>query len=740
MPLMLEKMLRGIVLAGAFALPFIVLIVATSMFFPYITGKNFAFRIIVEIMTGAWLALALISEKYRPRRSWVWGAVALFVFIMAIANAQGAYPFKSFWSNYERMDGWVTLIHVLMYFTVISSVIAKERIWKLLFQTSLGVSVFVSIYGFLQMGGVVMLGGGTHATSLANRIDATFGNPIYLAVYMLFNIFIAALLWWQMWQANHKGKRMWPSILYGTVIVFDTIVLLLSGTRGTILGLVGGALLALLIVAVFQGSKRLRIVALASIVAVVLAGAGIKLGKDTALVKNVGFLDRLSQIELNAGTIGSRFLNMGMAIQGVKERPLLGWGQENYAIVFDKYYDPRMYAQEPWFDRVHNIIFDWLVTGGILGLLAYLSIFVATLYVIWRRHVLAVPERAILTGLLAGYFMHNMAVFDNITSYLLFATVLGYIVWRERDAKKNAPLFSADVFPKGSAPFVAAIAGIITFAGVWWTNIPAMQANWTLLQAMARRDGGITDNLATFKKALGYGALGTQEIREQLAQASIQVASQNFNFEIKKQFLDLADSQMKLQEAASPLDARFPLFRGVVLSAYGDLKGAEAALLRARELSPGKQSILYELARNAAAQGKSDAVLAYFKEAFEAEESNSQARFLYAAALIKAGDDAAADAVLAPKIENGEAANKDIAAAYYARGRFDKIVEIWKAHVKASPQDKQGYYTLAAAYYSMGDNANAIATLEQGIAAIPEIESEIRGLIQEIRAGTAKLQ
>lgn len=737
---MLEKVLRGIVLAGAFALPFIVLIVATSMFFPYITGKNFTFRIIVEIMTGAWLALMLISEKYRPRRSFVWVAVALFVFIMALANAQGVYPFKSFWSNYERMDGWVTLIHVLMYLTVISSVIAKERIWKLLFQTSLGVSAFVSIYGFLQMAGVVMLGGGGRATSLENRIDATFGNPIYLAVYMLFNIFIAALLWWQMWQVNHKGKRMWPSIVYGTIIFFDTIVLFLTGTRGTILGIVSGALLALLIVAVFQGGRRIRLVTAACMLAVVLAGVGIRLGKETSFVKSVGFLNRLSLIELNAGTIGSRFYNMGMAIEGVKERPLLGWGQENYAIVFDKYYDPRMYAQEPWFDRVHNIIFDWLVTGGILGLLAYLSIFAATLYVIWRRNVLAVPERAILTGLLAGYFMHNMAVFDNITSYMLFATVLGYIVWREREAKKNAPLFSAEVLPKGSAPFVAVIAGIITVAGVWWTNVPSMQANWTLLKAMAPQNGGIQDNLKSFKQALGYGGLGTQEIREQLSQVTVQLAGQDFNFEIKRQFLELADAQMKLQEQASPLDARFPLFRGVVLSAYGDLKGAEAALQRALELSPAKQSILYELARNATAQGKNDVALEYLKKAFEYEESNGTARYMYAASLIRAGNDAEADRILEPKIASGEAANPQIASAYLARNRFDKIVEIWKAHVAAVPTDKQGYYTLAAAYYSMGDKASAVRTLEEGIKAIPEIETEIRGLIKEIQDGTAKLQ
>ena len=48
-----EHALRYVAIAGAFALPFVVLFVAQSLFFPFITGKNFAFRIIVEIMVTA---------------------------------------------------------------------------------------------------------------------------------------------------------------------------------------------------------------------------------------------------------------------------------------------------------------------------------------------------------------------------------------------------------------------------------------------------------------------------------------------------------------------------------------------------------------------------------------------------------------------------------------------------------------------------------------------------------------
>lgn len=736
-----EKTLRGIVLTGIFILPFIVLIVAQSMFFPFITGKNFIFRIITEIIACSWLALALMYDKYRPRRSWVLAAFSLFVLIMAIADAQGAYPFKSFWSNYERMDGWVTIIHVLAYLFVAACVVNSERVWRLLFQTSLGVSVFVGVYGFLQLGGYTALGGGVQTASLSSRIDATFGNPIYLAVYMLFNIFIAALLWYQMWQVRPAGRRLAPSLAYGAIIALDTLVLFFTGTRGTMLGLFGGTVVTLLLLAFIQGTRRLRTIAISVLIGLVVLGGVLKLAKDTPIVQKIGFLQRLATITLSEGTTQSRLLNMGIAWQGVKERPILGWGQENYAIVFDKYYDPRMYGNEPWFDRVHDVIFDWWVTGGTLGLLAYLSIFAALFWVLWKREGLSTAERAIFTGLIVGYFFHNLFVFDNVTSWISFATVVAYIVWRTSVDKHERVLWSGQTLPKNAVPAVAGGALLLAIGVVWFTNAAAYEANLVLLQAVAPQQGGVEKNLEYFKQAIAYGAFGTQEAREQLSQVSASIrGAQNISDDTKKAFLTTAISEMQLQEKASPLDARFPLFMGVLLDVYGDYKDANDSLQNAHELSPRKQSILNEMAQNAAARGDNAEMLKYLKESFELLETNNAARLVYAAALIRSGNDAEADKVLAPSIENGQAADPQIASAYLSRGRYDKIIAIWEAYVAVNPSNTQGYFTLAAAYYSMGNKEKAIQSLQSAEKADPSITQEAEALIQQVRTGTAKVQ
>lgn len=760
----LEKALRWTVISGIFALPFICFIVTTSLFFPYITGKNFTFRVIVEVITGAWLALALIYPAYRPKRSWVLIALAAFVFIIAIADAQGVYPFKSFWSNYERMDGWVTLIHVLLLTVVASIMLDSEKLWRRLWETSLAVSVVVSLYGFMQIAGTLALGEGGVSGWMA-RIDATFGNPIYLAVYMLFHIFVAAWLWARARAEKSASARKPLVIWYGFVIVVDTLALLFSGTRGTMLGLIGGAVLALVAYSVTpSASSKVKHWAIGLMTATCIFGGGLWLARDTTLVHTVGFLDRLASISLSDNTTKARLMNMGMAWEGFKERPLLGWGQENYAIVFDKYYNPQMYAQEPWFDRVHNIIFDWLIAGGLLGLLAYLSIFAATLLALWRpsdergstqarrtdvrpsdervgANKFSDAEKAIFTGLLGGYFFHNLFVFDNITSYILFALVLAYLVWRSAGERHTFGFCDRQFLPTSALAFTSIVGVAFAFGALWYVNVNALAANRTLLLALSQQPDGPTANLALYQRSIGYGTYGMQEAREQLAQVATQVAgASNVGVSVKQAFFDVAMSEMQKQEAMSPLDARFPLFLGIVQGSFGDLADAAVSLEKAHELSPDKQSILYQIASLQDSRGDSIAALQTLRQAYQLAPDNNEARLLYAAALIVNGKETDADALIEPLVESGQAANSHIATAYASRGEYGKIVPIWVAYVKANPTDAQGYFTLAAAYVGMHDPANAIATLKAVEQALPSTASQAEQFITQIQNGTAKVQ
>ncbi len=782
----LEKTLRWTVVAAIFLLALIPFLVPSSLFFPFITGKNFAFRILIEIMAAGWLALALVYPAYRPRRSWILGAFALFVFIIALADALGAYPFKSFWSNYERMDGWVTLAHLFMLVVVASSMLNTEKLWRQLFQVYVGVSSLMGLYAFLQLFGIASL---TPGFSSLARLDATFGNPIYLAVYMLFHIFIAALLIVksgnERWSATERSvigvflgifsavlavlarKAGWmpyvalfvfdalaarfvflqKKYLLGFVLVLDTVVLFLTATRGTMLGLIGGIFVAAVLIALFgrDSSPRLARAALGMIVGIVVLSGGFFLVRDTAWVQNVSFLQRLATISVSDSTTKARLYNWGMAWQGVKERPLLGWGQENYAVVFDKYYDPRMYAQEQWFDRVHNIVFDWLVAGGFLGLFGYLSIFAAAFAALWHRSRTAVAaftvvESSILTGVLAGYFFHNLFVFDNVTSYMLFGLVIAYIVWRRSESVEASRLWAASL-RSGALPVIAVVVALALWGASAWINGAALAQNRLLIKAISPHTEGVSKNLEYIKKALAEGSLGTQEAREQLVQMATKIAGiPEVDVKTKQGFYDLAVAEITLQQEASPLDARPALFLGMLHDTFGNYAAGEKALEHAHALSPAKQSILYEMARNAQVRGDIAGMMQNLKLAYELETKNVEARILYAAAAIAIKNDALADELLAPIIPTGEAADPRIASAYLQQKRYDKIAAVWEAYVKVSPGSVRGYFTLAAAYYGMGQPAKAIAALQTASKISPDIALQAAGFIEQIRNGTLRLE
>ena len=145
---MFKSILRWIAIGGVFAIPVIVpFIVSATMFFPYITGKNFTFRIITEVVLSAWVLLALLDARYRPRFSWILSAFVLFTVVIGVADIFGANAFKSFWSNFERMEGYITILHIFAYFVVAGTVLNTEKIWNAFWYTSLAASVAIAFIG-----------------------------------------------------------------------------------------------------------------------------------------------------------------------------------------------------------------------------------------------------------------------------------------------------------------------------------------------------------------------------------------------------------------------------------------------------------------------------------------------------------------------------------------------------------------------------------------------------------------
>lgn len=728
----MNDFLKVIVYGGLFTIPFLTLYVANDYFFPFITGKNFAFRILVETVFVAWAVLCLLDVKYRPKFSWVVSSFSVLLIVMFFANLFGQHPQTSFWSNFERMDGYVTLVHVFLYMLVLGSVLTTKSAWDKYLHATLVAATITAFYGLAQNAGIV------DGFEPGRRIESYLGNAAYLSIYMLFHIFIA---FWMFVESKVTLRR----VIYALLAVMFTYVLLESGTRGTALGLATGVgVMAVYIVLFGAQYKEFRRYAIGALALMVLGVGGLLAAKDSDFVQNNISLARIANIDLGED-LKVRGTIWGMAWDGVKERPVLGWGQGNFNYIFNEQYKPFLYNQEQWFDRAHNIILDWLVAGGFLGLLAYLSIFVSGVYYLLVRPIInkadnsfTVLERGVLLGILAGYMTHNLVVFDNIVSYMFFGLILAMI-----HSRVGAPIEAVEKIKMDRAlvtQFVAPVAGIILVALVYTMQLPGINAAEDIIAGYQAATPA--DKLAAFKRAVERDSFAQQEIAEQVAQQAMAIArTQGVDPKIQQEFLGFAESELLRLANDKPGDARIHVFIGSFYRAINDLEAAAKHMDMARELSPMKQSIIAQQAIVAYSQGNMEKARDLFGEAYRLDERNDEAREFYAGMLFLTGDSAGAKALIQNEAQMERFAMNDfLLNAATQTGDDSFLIEMYKLRLAKQPEIEQNWASLAFLYGKIGDTAAAVATLREAATKKPGFAKYANCVADNLEAGKESVE
>ncbi len=705
----MKEALKFVVLGALFAVPFLTLYVENDYFFPFITGKNFWFRILVDVAFAAWILLALYEPKYRPKFSWILGGFSVLLVVMFFANLFGVHPRSSFWSNFERMDGYVSLIHTGMYMLMLGCMLQTKQLWQRFLNVSLVVAFAVALYGLAQYGGLV------EGTS---RIDSRLGNAAYMAVYMLFHIFFAFWLFVDSKNISHK-------VIYALFAALFTFVLIETGTRGTALGLAAGLLVMSAYIGLFGTQFReFRKYAIGIFIVLVLAVGGFIVGRDTEIVQSNPNLARIANISFDDLTI--RATIWGLGLEGVKERPLLGYGQSNFNFVFNEHYDPALYAQEQWFDRSHNIFVDWLVTGGILGLLSYLSIFAACAWYLLIRPLIkkdetfTVLERGVLLGILAGYFTHNFVVFDNIVSYIFFAAVLGLIHSRVSRPIQKIEKVKVDesIIIQIAVPAVVVLLG----ATIYFFHAPGMLAAGDIIDGF--RSAEPIERLNAFKRAIDRDSFAQQEITEQLSQQVLTVMrTQSISQEIKAQYITYAEEQFERLLREKPGDARIEVFIGSFYRTINDLDKATIHMQKAHELSPGKPSIIVQQGVIELSRGDNTKALEYMLQAYELDTRNPEAREYLAVAYLANKEQEKALALMDSEVLKKRFAQNDYMVSVANKaGMYDFAIEILKYRLQQDSSKAQNWASLAYLQIQNGQQNDALETLANGATAVPSFE------------------
>ncbi len=727
--------LRKGIISLLFLVPFTALLVSGLFFFPFITTKAFFFRTIVEAAFALYVVLIVIDRSYLPWRSRVVWLATAFTIIVALADVFGLNPTRSIWSNFERMEGLVAIVHIWAYLLMLVSVFRTEKIWNYFWHTTVGASVLVGLYGLIQL-----LKG-----TASGRLDATLGNAAYLGTFMFFNIFLTGYLW-----LNSK-RTTWHHVGYGLLALLQVFVLYKTATRGAMIGLVVAfmfILIATIIAWIFgKISDKFGKTAAVIFLICVIGGYGLYAARETiktvSLVRSSPVLSRFADISLTETTTRSRFMIWNMAWQGIKERPILGWGQENFSLVFNKYYDPRMYDQEPWFDRTHNILLDWLVAAGILGLIAYLSFYFWSLWATIRSQKLSIYTRILFVGLISGYLIQNLVIFDNLTSYILFFSFLAFLSFVSEpqvvpadDTKKKIEGISPLIYTMGMLVLVG-------FGATWYmVNGKPVIASASIISANRYAATDYNQSFEAFTTALNQKTFGDAEIIQQMATMAPQAVNDPTLLPDQKEaWLTLTNEAFTQVVADNPYDARLRLIYGGFLRQFDQLPQAHIALDQALALAPNKQQILISKGALLADEKRYSEALVYMKKAFDLEQNNKEARKLYALVAWYAGNRDLYQELVTPLFVPGTNIVDDnlFINLYASQKDYPKLIAVWTRRVTAEPLVFENRIRLVGSYYASGNRTEAIKVLEQARIDFPTQSSLIESYIEAVKTGQAKI-
>lgn len=582
-----------------YAAPFLALIFIEGFYFPFVITKTVFFRLLMQLgLSLYFLLLALNFKKYRPRFNLALILVAMFFLIQLMAAIFGLDFYKSFWSDFERMEGVVSLIYLAIYLFLLQIFLREKADWLFYVRLILISSMLVSFYGLAQKFNFLPV-----FEAGIGRVTATIGNAAFLAGYLLIAVGLGVYYYFNEARENYKYFTL-------VAIGLNLIVLFLTSTRGAILGLTAGALIFLILNIIFlPGKVRKNSIIIIAVLVLILA---VFFTFRAKLVdSNIEFIRRLATISVKNGTVINRLLVWQMALNDFKLHPVLGVGMENFDVIYNKYYRPDI--SENWFDRTHNVYLDQLMAGGVLGLAAYLAILFYLFYSLFKNRREDYYRFAVLFSSLAAYAIHNFFVFDTLNTSFLYIFLIGLIGFKARADEVDA----RNAEPNNQAFNYAFIALVIIniFAFYKLVYLP-LKINRAVYIGYYYVIADTYRSYENFKEALNY-KFGSVEAAVQLNKMLDVLEGQGgANAQIKENYYKLDREKLKLASNNFPLEIRTKMYLGqLILNKYQDIKEldeAEILFKESMELSPKRVEpyyLLYNLYYKKGEKDKARAVI-----------------------------------------------------------------------------------------------------------------------------------
>lgn len=755
---MLEKLTKLSLLA-AFAIP--PFIVAESLYFPFVSGKVYIFRLLVGISFALWIFLILGQpRRYAiPFKNPLVIATLLFFAALLLTAFLGVDPIHSLFSNIERADGVLQFGYWVLYFLMLASVFKTKKDWKIFF------GVFVAVLATIAAGAWI---------DYTPRLAGAFNNPSYLGGLMLFAIGATALLWNlltgrrpQNSQPQYLGsskkqkksrhrensqnnqRQTLISIAAFVLLLFFFITIIFTQTRGDYLGFAAGFTIFVVLSWFWQRKRYPKLVKTASVLFLAGAVSFVILASlvNSPLVRSNPILGRIAGIPsaISSAAGAERILAWQSALEAFKVRPVFGWGPENFDVAFNRFYDYNAARVESWFDSSHNQPLDVLSEGGLALLLFYLLWIGSVLYVSRRLIKRGEPFIGItIVATYAAFIVQGLVLFDTFFSYAGLFPLLGFLTFRYEakiGAAKQAIETNKNAMEERINPFTRYVIGSIGVLGIIaWLYFSAWLPYRSNLFA-TKAFGSI--------KAQQFGDAKIyldEAIRHQTPFTFFDI--RNFTIARLVELLDTATVGRdtpglddfysyltpRIEEAMAyrPLDPQIYYFGGRLYKLGGqylgrgdDLPKAENTLRKGRTLSTERVEYVNELAEVLIIDGRFNEAEAIVLE--QLRQVPPPLSSVIAGHLYFVGEkyDLAADEYEKARKEGYEFWRKDgdygrYLVANEELNHYDRILSMSLEFLEHRGPDPLAWFNVAVAYKNMGQEKEATAAYREAIKLDPQ--------------------
>ncbi|MBI4160581.1 MAG: O-antigen ligase family protein [Candidatus Yanofskybacteria bacterium] len=753
-----ENWVAKILRAGVYIVAFVPLVIFSQFISPFHFGKVLVFRSIIEVMAVFYFILIVRDRRWLPPRNILLIIFALFTLVFGLSSVISVNPYLSFWGSLERMGGWWSFAHYLVYFVILTGVFKTREDWLKLAKLTIFVAVLSAFYGFGQKTNIkFFIGSGNR-----ERIFGTIGNPALFAGYQIVNLFLALAFALSSWVPSKQKGYLYFAALISTVAVLMTAV------RGSILGTaVGFFLFGLLYAILMKHRMAKKFLSLLLLLFAVFILFSLTM-KNTSLVRNSGYLRRMTDFSFTTRTVQTRFWAWEAGLKGWNDNAktiIFGWGPENFNVPFSKNFNPKFFegpGSETLFDRAHNMFIEILVTMGILGFTMYVAIFVVSYHLLWKRMKEGRLEKPIgigLISLITAYIIHNSFIFDTSANLIVFFSVLGFIMWlvsrpsleqSNSVGRQPAGNFHSQ---KPSVPdrgFKMAHQTLLIFLLIgavyliYKTNILQSKANYATTRALVRSWAGDPNGAVTkFKEALSYNVPGKYEYRHRYAQWVLEYTNGKKLGDAEKAALEFAIQEVQKNADENKEDYLPYLYISrlhIVLgkedkdSPHNDL--AIENTLKALEISPTFVRTYYEIAQAYLNKGDFANAIKYFEEVAKLNPEVGLSFWYLGATYFEAGNAEEGFNNIEKARELGYKLSESdllrLISLYVKLNDFKKIVSLYEDLIKLKPNNAQHRASLAAAYAKTGEIDKAVEQARAAASIDESFEDEARAFVRSL--------